>query len=129
MSPDEVGGTSDQRSVEPASNVSPVPASGEGLAVPGGMDLFHPRLLAVLAGLVSGLVGFGLGEAFYGFFVPEAVPQMLSGAQVMLPSFGTHAIADARNGAVAFALLGGSLGLFLGLAGGLARRSIGRPRD
>src|SRR5262245_55564488 len=98
--------------------------TGLGVSSKGGRSgLFHPRALAIMAGLLCGLAAFGLGEAFYGWFPPKAVPQMLSGAQVMLPSVETIAVADARNSALSFAFLGGGLGLFFGLAGGLGRRS------
>jgi hypothetical protein len=43
----------------------------------------------------------------------------------MRPTLETKAASDARNSETAFGLLGGVLGLFLGLAGGLERRSIG----
>lgn len=79
-----------------------------------GRTLFHPRVLALLAGLVSGLLAFGLGEALHDWFAPKLVPQMLSGAEVMRPTHQTLATAAARNGAVAFALLGGAWGSFWG---------------
>jgi hypothetical protein len=88
--------------------------------------LFYPRLLALLAGVTSGVLAFGIGEAFHDWFPPERVPQMLAGTQVMEPTLATRAAATARNGALAFALLGGCLGFLLGFAGGLASRSVSR---
>jgi hypothetical protein len=91
-----------------------------------GRTLFHPRVLALLAGLVSGLLAFGLGEALHDWFAPKLVPQMLSGAEVMRPTHQTLATAAARNGAVAFALLGGP-----GVLSGASRRPgppVGPPR-
>src|SRR4051794_23446911 len=77
------------------------------------------------AGLLAGLVSFGLGEMIYGFFRPEAVPQPLGGGQVMRPTLETVARAASRNAALTFGIMGGVLGLALGLTGGLIRRSIG----
>jgi len=76
------------------------------------------------AGLVAGLLGFGLGEITYETFSPEQVPQPLGGGQVMRPTLETIATADSRNSAVTCGTMGGLLGLVLGLAGGLSRRSI-----
>jgi hypothetical protein len=81
-------------------------------------------LLIGAAGLVAGLMGFGIGEITYGSFSPELVPQPLGGGQVMRPNLQTIAVADSRNSAVTFGTMGGVLGLVLGVAGGLSRRSI-----
>jgi hypothetical protein len=85
----------------------------------------RPLIEIAAAGLVAGLIAFGLGELVYGRFAPELVGQSLGGNQVMRPTLETKAASDARNSATAFGLLGGVLGLFLGLAGGLEHRSIG----
>jgi hypothetical protein len=45
------------------------------------------------------------------------------GAAVTTPTVETVIVADTRNSALSFALLGGCMGLVLGLAGGLARLS------
>jgi hypothetical protein len=85
--------------------------------------LIRPRLLASLAGLIVGLVAFGLGEIFYDWYPPAGVPQMLGGASVTTPTVETVIVADTRNSALSFALLGGCMGLVFGLAGALARGS------
>jgi hypothetical protein len=85
----------------------------------------RPLIAIAAAGLLAGLGAFGLGELAYGRFSPELVPQAMGGGQIMRPTMETKAASDARNAAVAFGSLGGLLGLFLGLAGGLERRSIG----
>ena len=85
----------------------------------------RPLIEIAAAGLLAGLIAFGLGEVIYGRFAPELVGQSVGGNQVMRPTLETKAASDARNSATAFGMLGGAIGLFLGLAGGLERRSIG----
>jgi hypothetical protein len=85
----------------------------------------RPLIEIAAAGLLAGLIAFGLGELVYGRFAPELVGQSLGGNQVMRPTLETKAASDARNSATAFGLLGGVLALFLGLAGALEHRSIG----
>jgi hypothetical protein len=87
--------------------------------------ILRPVALIAAAGLLAGLTAFGLGELVYGRFVPELVAQNLGGNQVMRPTLETLAASDARNSAMAFGVLGCVLGLFLGMAGGLERGSIG----
>jgi hypothetical protein len=77
------------------------------------------------AGLLAGLLSFGLGELAYECFLPEEVPQPLGGGMAMRPTRETVARADSRNSALTFGAMGGVLGLILGLVGGLTRRSIG----
>jgi hypothetical protein len=81
-----------------------------------------PWLLA-LAGLIAGLVAFGIGEATYKVIPARLAEVRTPGSVVMAPSPETQAVADVRNAALAFAVLGGLLGGFLGIVGGLARRS------
>jgi hypothetical protein len=85
----------------------------------------RPLIEIAAAGLLAGLIAFGLGELIYGRFAPELVGQSVGGNQVMRPTLETKAASDARNSATAFGMLGGVIGLLLGLAGGLERRSIG----
>lgn len=98
------------------------------MASPLGEETAGPvgRPLAAIgaAGLLAGLLSFGLGEAIYGFFEPEEVSQPLGGAKVLRPTLETVATADARNSALTFGLMGGVLGLTFGVAGGLSRHSI-----
>jgi hypothetical protein len=90
----------------------------------GDESLARCRGFAWVAGLIAGVVAFGLGEAVDQWHAPELVPQNLSGGEVMVETFETIAEADARNAALAFGLLGGSLGLAFGLAGGMAGGSV-----
>jgi hypothetical protein len=85
-----------------------------------------PSMAAIAAaGLLAGLIAFGLGEMVYGLFKPALVVQTVGGAAMIRPTTGTQAVSNARNAATTFGLLGGVLGLLLGLAGGLEGRSIG----
>jgi hypothetical protein len=81
--------------------------------------------LAVLAGLLAGLASFGVGEAVYEIIPPERIQQTdrRTGREFMGPSVETVNMAAAKNAALAFGALGLCLGGFLGIAGGLARRS------
>jgi hypothetical protein len=81
------------------------------------------RWLVVLGGLLAGLVSFGIGEAVYEIIPTGKVEVNLMGTKTMTVDRGTSMVADARNGALTFAVLGLCLGGCLGLAGGLARRS------
>jgi hypothetical protein len=85
----------------------------------------YASLVIGAAGLLAGLIAFGLGEMTYGYFAPEDVPQAVGGGQVLRPTLETQAVASARNSALTFGSMGVVLGLVLGLAGGLSRRSIG----
>jgi hypothetical protein len=91
--------------------------------VPEGNRLGRARRLAILAGLLSGLIAFGIGEESYELIQAEKVSQNLMGSIVMVSNRATTTVADTRNAAVAFAELGVCLGACLGVAGGLARRS------
>jgi hypothetical protein len=74
---------------------------------------------ALLSGAASGLVG----EAAYNHFQPS---DAASGQRFDFTRLNVEqAQANARNGAMVYGALGGLLGLGLGLAGGLSRRSLG----
>lgn len=79
-------------------------------------------LLAV-GGLLAGVLAFGVGEAVYNVIPAAAVTQTALGLTRLTPTVATENAAQARNGALAFGVLGLFLGGCLGLAGGLARRS------
>jgi hypothetical protein len=100
-------------------------APAEPKAVPGAAPGFlgRARLLIALGGLLAGLVAFGVGEWLFDLIPPTTVQQNISGNLVMLPNRETWIVADTRNGAINFALLGACLGGFLGVAGGLAQKS------
>jgi hypothetical protein len=81
------------------------------------------RWLAVLGGLLAGLLSFGIGEAIYEIIPAETVAVNLHGSNMMVVGRATSTVATARNGALTFGVLGLCLGGCLGLVGGLARRS------
>ena len=85
----------------------------------------RPWKLVAAAGLLAGLIAFGAGEAVYNVIPAQGVLQkiMMSNIDVMIPSQETENVAATKNGALTFGLLGMCLGGFLGMAGGLARRS------
>jgi hypothetical protein len=69
------------------------------------------------------LLAFGVGEAVYKLIPAAMVTQHALQLVKVTPTVATENVATARNGAVAFGMLGLFLGGCLGLAGGLARRS------
>lgn len=79
---------------------------------------------ALMAGLLSGAIGWGVGEATLDLFhiSEEAAGQSFDFTQANLERRSS----GARNAAIAFGVLGATLGLTLGLAGGLTR---GNPRS
>jgi hypothetical protein len=79
--------------------------------------------LGVIAGLMAGLVAFAIGEVTHDLIPAGRVQQNLMGSRVMVPDRDASAVADARNAALTFGVLGLCLGAGLGVAGGLARRS------
>jgi len=81
------------------------------------------RRLLVVGGLLAGALAFAVGEAVYGLIPATAVTQTALGLSRLTPTVATENVAAARNGALAFGVLGLFLGGCLGLAGGLARRS------
>ena len=83
------------------------------------------RWLVALAGILAGLIAFGIGETIHQIIPAKLVLQdvMMTGKQAMLPSRESENAAMAQNAALAFGLLGVCLGAFLGIAGGLARRA------
>jgi hypothetical protein len=85
--------------------------------------LGRTRGLLMVAGLLAGLLAFGVGEAVYKLIPASLVTQHALQLVRVTPTVATENVAAARNGAVAFGVLGLFLGGCLGLAGGLARRS------
>lgn len=88
-----------------------------------GPALNRARIWLALAGLLAGLAAFGAGEAVYKLVPAEKVKQTIMGQTLYAPTGPTTIVADTRNAALAFGILGVCLGGFLGAAGGLARRS------
>ncbi len=82
------------------------------------------RTLTMLGGILAGLASFGVGEAIYHIIPAKLVLQTGHfGMKVMGATQQTQMTADAENASLAFGALGLYLGGFLGIAGGLARRS------
>ncbi len=84
--------------------------------------LGRTRGLLAVAGLLAGLLAFGVGEAAYDLIPAGSVTQHALGLTRVTPTVATETVAAVRNGALAFGVLGLFLGGCLGLAGGLARR-------
>lgn len=83
------------------------------------------RRLLAMGGVIAGLAAFLIGEATFELIPAEVLPVPTTGPTVVAATAATQATADVKNAALAFAGLGGCLGLCLGLGGGLARRSGG----
>jgi hypothetical protein len=85
--------------------------------------LGRERWLAALGAFIAGLGAFGIGEATYKVIPARLVEVPTPASVVMAVSPESQAVADVRNAAFAYAVVGGCLGGCLGIAGGLARRS------
>jgi hypothetical protein len=87
--------------------------------------LGRARKLVAIGGLLAGLIAFGVGEAVYNVIPAQRVLQKIkmSNIELMRPTQETENVAAVKNAALTFGLLGVCLGGFLGIAGGLARRS------
>jgi hypothetical protein len=106
---DATGGTPDPARTSRSRHAPPRPARLWALALGGG----------VLAGLIAWLVG----EAAYKYFLPPLRQVTMMGVTIEVPTFADQVRADRKNATLAFGALGATLGLCLGAAGGLARRS------
>src|SRR5262249_19754836 len=82
--------------------------------------------LATAAGLLSGVVSWGAGEACLTVFKPDLELGFSMGGPAYQPTRKSEIRAETRNATLAYALLGATLGVCLGLAGGLARRQVRR---
>lgn len=78
-------------------------------------------VLALLAAIAAGAGSWLVGEQFLDHYQPSE--KAASEPYDHGPLNAEMEIVSGRNGAIAFGALGGLLGLFLGLAGGLSRRS------
>lgn len=84
-------------------------------------------VLALVAGFLAGAVSWWAGEATLTAFKPKLeVFEGFGGGTRLEPTPKGEIEADTRNATLAFGLLGASLGLALGVAGGLTRGSAGR---
>jgi hypothetical protein len=116
----------DEREPDPES-IEHASANRGGEVVVEPPSLFHPVGTCLLAGLAAGLLAFALGELGYGFYQAERVPtESRYGGKQVVSTPETERKADVQNAALAFAGLGAALGLCLGAAGGLIRRSTAR---
>src|SRR5262249_14597941 len=80
-------------------------------------------LIVAASALLAGVAAWLVGEAMFEYYRPskEAAEQLRN----FVALNREQSIANGRNGAIAFGTLGGLLGLALGVAGGLWRRSPG----
>jgi hypothetical protein len=77
--------------------------------------------LALAAGLAAGFASWYGGEKVAEVFKPGLHVVREHGIEAMRPSTEEQHGADLKNAAMAFSILGGILGLFLGAAGGFVR--------
>jgi hypothetical protein len=115
----------------------PLPKSEEDAAetaAPGGATVSAGRQPSVLqwaaitiaAGLAAGVVSWAGGEYVYDTYVPPKSRVSIGPIVLMQATIQSTAVTDRKNATLAFAILGATLGLFLGVAGGLARRMPAR---
>ena len=111
--------TSD-RSVTPELQGQEKGQQGESASSQGASEerLGRMRGLLAVGGLLAGLLAFGAGEAVYDLIPAASVTQHALGLTKVSPTVATETVAEARNGALAFGVLGLFLGGCLGLAGG-----------
>jgi hypothetical protein len=79
---------------------------------------------ALAAGVLAGVLAWAIGERVQGTFVPPSTATNMAGQTIRRISFQDQAVADTKNATLAFAALGGVLGLVLGAAGGIVRKSF-----
>ena len=80
-------------------------------------------MIALSAGVVAGLLAWLIAELNHGLFRPKLYQISAMGLTALQPSQESQRVADNMNATLAFAILGGVTGLFMGLAGGLAGRA------
>ena len=102
-------------SLSPPESVPPAPRS-----------LGEVWLWPLAAGLVAGLVAWLGGEATLNVIRPVTHAVNSKGIILQIADRWEGLTTEARNAALAFTLLGGAVGVWFGLAGGLTRRSIRR---
>jgi len=77
-------------------------------------------------GIGAGLLGWIVGETAHEFFKPTLYRVEVMGLTADRPTQESQDAADSKNATLAFAILGCVTGLGMGLAGGLADRSLAR---
>lgn len=120
----------DQAERGPAPDATrPEVANHEPAAASASAPPFRPATVCLAAGLLAGLSAFALGELGYDFFQARRFATKLEyGGTVMVSTTASDRDAVVQNAALAFAGLGAMLGLCLGAAGGLVRRSAAGAR-
>lgn len=81
-------------------------------------------LFAGVAGLLAGGLAWGIGEKTLQVFAPKTTTVTMFGTATRKVDFHDQVAADYKNAIAAYSILGASMGLCLGAAGGLARRAI-----
>ena len=110
----------------PENRPTPAPSAGPPAAGGDAGDRHKAApLWMVLGGLAAGLVAFAVGEMILNLIPPEKVAMRVMGRPVMAPSAATVRVAMTKNGTLTFGVFGACLAGFLGMAGGLTRRSTG----
>lgn len=77
----------------------------------------------LLSATLAGLAAWVAGEGMVDRIAPEVHASNLYGTVSMQPTLASIRAAEVKNGLLAFAILGGFVGVALGLAGGLSSRS------
>src|SRR5262249_21046927 len=83
-------------------------------------------MIVLAGGLLAGLAGFGFGEYALRLFAPSLeLPPGIRGDQILAPLEPARRVREpeARSATASYGVLGALLGLTLGAAGGLSRRS------
>ena len=105
--------------------VNPPPGASAGERE-GHPDFWRWMTITVAAGLAAGVASWAVGEASYGAFKTPLSPVQVGPIVMMQETLPFTKISDAKNATLAFAVMGGVLGLFLGAAGGVVRRAPSR---
>src|SRR5262245_53079500 len=104
---------------------SPAPQSGAGAQGPAALPRTGAAWAwALAAGAIVALASWLSGEYFYNYYTPAL--RTLADPYAFQALNRERAVADGRNTALAYGILGSALGAAFGLAGGLAGRSIVR---
>ena len=112
-----------------ATSPSEVPPTNPGMP-PDATAVSRPSgrtwMMVLAGGLLAGLAGFGFGEYALRLFAPSTdLPPGIQGDQTLAPLEHARRVRESqdRTATVSYGVLGALLGLALGAAGGLARRS------
>jgi hypothetical protein len=81
-------------------------------------------LMSLFAAIVAGFISWGAAEPLIEHFKPEIHTVEKYGVASRLPTEASLIASEIKNAALAFSILAGTLGLLMGLAGGLARSNF-----